>query len=68
MSKITVTTTPKNRITINNRTGGVGSVDTLVQLKDVDATHVTNNETVVYDEASGKFKIETLPVVDGGSF
>ena len=68
MSKITVTTTPKNRITINNRTGGVGSVDTLVQLKDVDATHITNNETVVYDEASGKFKIETLPVVDGGSF
>lgn len=67
-NKITVRTTPKNRIMINNRTGGVGSVDTLVQLKDVDATHVTNNETVVYDEASGKFKIETLPIVDGGSF
>lgn len=66
--KITVTTTPKNRIMINNRTGGVGSVDTLVQLKDVDASNITNNETVVYDEASGKFKIETLPIVDGGSF
>jgi tRNA splicing ligase len=66
--KITVTTTPKNRITINNRTGGVGSVDTLVQLKDVDATSLDNNETIVYDEASGKFIIKQLPIINGGAF
>jgi hypothetical protein len=72
MAKIVVTSTPKNRILINNRTGsltgGAAAIDTLVELKDVDATHVTNNETVVYDEASGKFKIEELPIVDGGTF
>ena len=69
-SKITVTTTPKNRILINtfNGVGGGGGVQELVQLKDVDATHISNNETVVYDEASGKFVIEELPIINGGEF
>ena len=67
--KMVVTSTPKNRILINtyNGTGG-GGVQTLVELKDVDASDVDNNETVVYDAASGKFKIEELPIVNGGEF
>jgi len=69
MAKITVTTTPKNRILINTFNGvGAGGVQELVQLKDVDASHIANNETVVYDAQSGKFKIETLPILDGGEF
>jgi len=69
MAKIVVTTTPKNRILINTFNGaGGGGVQELVQLKDVDASHIANNETVVYDEQSGKFVIEALPILDGGEF
>ncbi len=71
MAKIVVTSTPKNRILINtfNGTGGAGGgVQLLTQLKDVDASDVDNNETVVYDAASGKFKVEELPIVNGGEF
>ena len=50
-----------------NGAGG-GGAQLLTQLKDVDASHVANNETVVYDAASGKFKIEELPIVNGGEF
>jgi hypothetical protein len=67
--RLTVTSQPKNRISINTGGGGGStSIDTLVELKDVDATSLDNNETIVYDAASGKFKVETLPIVDGGSF
>ena len=38
------------------------------KLKDVDATNLNNNETVVYDEASDKFVIKELPIVNGGTF
>ena len=66
---LTVTSTPKNRILINNRTGGAGGgAETIIQLKDVDATHLANNETLVYNEVSGKFVVETIPVISGGEF
>jgi hypothetical protein len=69
---INVTSTPKNRIAINTG-GGVGGaggnpVDTVVELKDVDASHVTDNETLVYDEVSGKFIIREIPIINGGEF
>lgn len=67
-----VTTQPGSRIQINTGGaggGGSGGVDTLVELKDVDASAgVYGNNTVVYDVASGKFKIEELPIVNGGTF
>jgi hypothetical protein len=68
--RLTVTSQPKNRISINTGGGAGGplTIDTLVELKDVDATSLDNNETIVYDAVSGKFKVETLPIVDGGSF
>lgn len=67
-NKISVTTTPKNRVLINTGgSSGIG-VDTLRKLKDVDATSLNNNEILVYDESTGKFIIEELPVINGGEF
>lgn len=68
--KITVRTTPKNRITINNKAGiGVpNQIDTIVELKDVDANVLATNETLVYDGVSGKFVVKELPIVNGGEF
>ena len=66
-----VTTQPGNRIQINTGGGGggAGGVDTLVELKDVDSSAgVANNNTVVYDASSGKFKIKELPILNGGTF
>jgi hypothetical protein len=68
MPKITVTTTPKNRILINTFNGAGGGAQKLVQLKDVDASNIANNDTIVYNEASGKFVVEELPIVNGGEF
>lgn len=80
-NKITVITQPKNRISINtpqrtqvksvNVVGATttgAAVDRLVELKDVDATSVDNNETVVYDEVSGKFVVKEIPIINGGTF
>ena len=75
---IIVKTPPKNRISINNQqrgsvkyvstTGGGGGVKRLVDLQDVDATHLESNETLVYDEASGKYIVKELPIINGGTF
>lgn len=69
-TNVNVTTTPKNRIQINTG-GGVGSasgIDTIVELKDVDASDVDNNETLVYDEVSGKYVVKEIPIINGGEF
>lgn len=78
MSRITVTTQPKNRISINSpqRTsitsvgviGGPGGVEYLGGLKDVDASDPNTNETLVYDATSGKYIVKELPIVNGGTF
>ena len=78
---IIVKTQPRNRISINNQqrgavkyvsAGGAGAgAKRLVDLLDVDATHLAglaDNETLVYDEASGKFVVEVLPIISGGTF
>lgn len=66
---VNVTTTPKNRITINTGGGGgLSSIDTFVELRDVDASVLANNETVVYDQVSGKFIVKVLPIINGGTF
>ena len=66
-TKVVVNTPPKDRIEINTR-GGAGGIDTLTELRDVDASSVDNNETVVYDEVSGKFVVKTIPIINGGTF
>jgi hypothetical protein len=69
--RLIVTSQPKNRILINNQTGatgGPGTIDTIVELKDVDATDIDSNETLVYDGESGKFVVKELPIINGGTF
>jgi hypothetical protein len=75
---IIVRTQPKNRISVNiQQTSQIRSVgvsgkqnlkENLRQLNDVDATSLNNNETIVYDEASDKFVVKELPIVNGGTF
>jgi hypothetical protein len=81
MSKITITSTPKNRISINSQKQGIITVAShgltgagssvirnLRQLDDVDATQLSNNEILVYDQVSDKFIVEELPIINGGNF
>jgi hypothetical protein len=69
-TKITVSSRPKNRIQINSRVGAAGGsvVDTIRELRDVDSSDVDNNETLVYDETSGKFIVREIPIINGGTF
>lgn len=78
--KVTVNSVPKNRISINNqqkktvRTVNVippnifEQTNELRTLTDVNATDLDNNEVLVYDEATDKFVIKELPVLNGGTF
>lgn len=75
--KVLVTSTPKNRVSINSqqretiRAVGIAplaSQNYLAGLLDVDAIDPDNNETLVYDAASGKYVIKELPVLNGGTF
>lgn len=75
-TKVTVNSGSATRIAINSqqrtaiRTVGVSppEIRTLTQLTDVDTSDADNNETLVYDEASGTYVIKTLPVISGGTF
>lgn len=73
-TKVTVNSSSPYRVTINNqqqktvRSIAVGSVTNLASLTDVDASDADNNETIVYDSASGKYVVKTLPSLDGGTF
>jgi len=72
-TKVTVITPSKNRVSINNqqratiRTVGV-STNKLSGLLDVDASSPDNNDTLVYDSATGKYVIKELPLINGGTF
>lgn len=73
--KVTVNSVSPNRVSINNqqrttiRTVGIAAQESkLVDLRDVDATSLDNNETLVYDEATEKFVVRQLPNINGGTF
>lgn len=76
--KVTVVSDNKNRISINNQnrtsirtvavTPDISAGRSLASLSDVDASDPDNNETLVYDEASGKYVVKTLPNINGGTF
>ena len=76
--KAYISSTGGSRVSVNNqqrqtvRTVGVQTdlqlVNQLAALSDVDATDPDNNEVLVYDEASGKYVIKELPVINGGTF
>ena len=78
-TKVTVLSSGKSKISINKqdrstiRTVGVlptkvGGADRLSDLQDIDASDADNNETLVYDETSGKFVVKSLPIINGGTF
>lgn len=69
-SKLTVSSRPKNRVNINTRMGigGGSTIDTLAELRDVDASDPDTNETLVFDSTTKKYIVKTLPIVDGGSY
>lgn len=74
-TKVTVTSTPKNRISINNTNRAtiravniIPEARSLADLPDVDASSPDNNDTLVYDAESGKYVIKELPIINGGTF
>jgi hypothetical protein len=76
--KVTVVSDARNRISINNQqrktvrtvaiTPDLSAISTLDSLVDVDASDPNENETLVYDEASGKYVVKILPNINGGTF
>ena len=77
--KVLVNSSSPNRVSINNQqrktirtvgisAAGLSQVDTLAELKDVDASDPNNNETLVYDSLTQKYVIKTLPEIDGGTY
>lgn len=72
-TSITVISKPSNKITISSTskqivTGANITATQLSKLTDVDATTPQNNETLVYDSATGKYVVKELPIVNGGTF
>lgn len=75
-TKVTVVTSPRNRISINNqertviRSVGISPTigKSLAGLTDVDVSMASQNDTLVYEESVGKFVAQELPVVNGGTF
>lgn len=70
---ININTGKKVRVYINRyklpiETPTIFGANTLIQLKDVDASDADNNETLVYDEDTGKYIVKTLPIINGGTF
>ena len=71
-----VLTSPQIRVSIRKqdrttiRTVGIvpENVNTLSALNDIDASSPDNNETLVYDESTGKYVVKTLPIISGGTF
>jgi len=76
--KVTLVSDTKNRISINNQqrktirtvavTPDLGTLSSLGSLSDVNATDPNENETLVYDEATGKYIVKILPNISGGTF
>lgn len=67
MIKVTVRNNPSFVSQVKNY-AAADRIDSFKQLSDVDASDADNNETVVFDEATNKFVVKTLPKVQGGTF
>jgi hypothetical protein len=77
--KVSVNTSPGNRVSINNqnrdtiRSVSVGlsqpvAPTRMQDLTDVTAVNPVDNDTLVYESASGKYVVKTLPTINGGTF
>lgn len=73
-TKVTINSSSPYRVSINNqqpktiRSVGIAPASSFATLSDVNASDPDNNETIVYDAASGKYVVKTLPSLDGGTF
>lgn len=65
---INVSSAPKNRIQINSVGGAAAGIDTIAELRDVDASDADNNETLVFDATTNKYVVKPLPSIDGGTY
>lgn len=60
---------PKTVATVAPLTvGPATSLSSLSQISDVDASSPDNNEVLVYDSATNKYVIKTIPTIQGGTF
>lgn len=68
--RIGLDTTNRQRVSVTSGSGvgGGNGVSRLQDLVDVNASDVDNGETVVYDEATGKFIVKDIDIIDGGTF
>lgn len=76
--KVTLVSDAKSRIAINNQTRqtirtvalaqDLSAITRVSALSDVDASDPNQDETLVYDEASNKYIVKTLPNISGGTF
>lgn len=64
------TSVSDNQRTIIRTVGIIPDVPTnhLMNLTDVDASDVANNDTLVYNSATGKFEAKSIDSIVGGSF
>lgn len=77
MTKVTISSQGNFRASVNKQ--GQSSVRTvsviptvptnyIMNLTDVDSTGLSNNDTLVYNSATGKFETKSIESVVGGSF
>lgn len=76
--KATINTGLGNRVSVNipqkhsirtvNIIPDIGTVNSLTNLSDVDASSPDNNDVLVYDSSSAKYVIKELPALNGGTF
>lgn len=75
--KVTVNSTPQNRISINNQSREIIRAVNVVPeqpgtelrtLNDVNASNLVTNHTIVYEAGTDKFVVKELPIVNGGTF
>lgn len=73
VTKVSVISTPRNRVSINNTERKDVRIASSVQnslrnLTDVDSSDLDNNEPLVYDSSTDKFVVRPLTNINGGTF
>lgn len=75
-TKVTVHSSPSTLVSINQnkvdtvKTIGImgTGVNRIANMIDVDMLGSSTNDTLVYNSNTGIFVVQTLPVIDGGTF
>lgn len=76
-TKVTLQSNPSTLVSINQNKPasvktigllGSGGVNRLVDLVDVDASNASQNDTLIFNANTGLFSVQTIPVINGGTF